>query len=72
VSGPDFEATASRLRAYLTEARPPLTIEELASALGCSPLAAGWAILHLREQGRLSVEPLAGQRFRLRSTEDGS
>jgi hypothetical protein len=72
VSGPDFEAAAARLRAYLAEPRPPLTIEELAAALGSSALAAGWAILHLREEGRLSVEILPGQRFRLRSTEDGS
>ena len=68
MSGDDFEAAAPRLRAYLAEDRPPVTIGDLALALDCSSLAAGHAILDLQRRGLVIVQPLPGQRFRLRST----
>jgi hypothetical protein len=57
-----------RLPAYLTERRPPLTLSELAAALGVGPLAVGGAILDLHDRGRLAVAPLPGDRFDLRPT----
>ena len=68
VCGQDVEVVAGRLLAYLAEPRPPMTIEELAAALDCGPLAVGGAILRLHDRKLLAVEPLPGSRFALRPT----
>jgi hypothetical protein len=68
VHGTDIEVLAERLQAYVAEPRPPMTIGDLAEALGAGPLDCGRAILELHDRGVLAVTPLPGDRFALRPT----
>jgi hypothetical protein len=63
-----LEELADRLLRFVAEPRPPLTIGELAAALGADPLRCGQAILALHRRGRLWVAPLPDDRFELRPT----